>query len=429
MKPLVQIALDFTELDRALKVADEVMACGDVMLEAGTPLIKSCGLEAVRALRKRFPSAVIVADMKVMDTGRMEAEIAFKAGASIVTVMGNASDGTIREAVRAAENYGGRVLADLMEEAATVRRAKAVEDLGCHIIGTHIPIDEQMAGNISFSFLREVAGAVSVPVAVAGGIHPGNAAQAVEAGATILIVGGAVTKSADATAALKDILRAVSTGKPVATRFYQRVSLDGVRDALSRVSTANVSDALHRRGWVSGIVPVVPGARAVGPAVTVRTYPGDWAKPVEAVDLAEPGSVIVVDAGGVPPAVWGELATNSAVARKIAGVVIHGGIRDSTEIRKLGFPAYASLICPAAGEPKGFGEINVPVRFGGQEISPGDWLVCDDDGVVVIPGESVVETANRSMDVLERENRLRHEIEAGGTLAKVAELLKWEKPH
>ena len=428
MKPKLQVALDFTELDRALKVAEEVAAAGEVILEAGTPLIKSCGLEAVRAMRKRFPSAVIVADMKVMDTGRIEAEMAFKAGASVVTVMGNASDGTIREAVRAAGNYGGKVLVDLMEEAATAHRAQEAEKLGCHIIGIHIPIDEQMSGEISFSLLKEVAAAVTVPVAVAGGIHSANAARAVEAGASILIVGGAITKSADARAATRDILSAMETGKIVPTRFYRRVSLDGVKDAFAQVSTANVSDALHRRGWLAGVLPVVRGAKAAGPAVTVRTYPGDWAKPVEAVDLAEPGSVIVIDAGGVPPAVWGELATHSAVARKLAGVVIYGGIRDSADIRALNFPAYASLVCSAAGEPKGFGEINVPVRFGGQEISPGDWIVCDDDGVVAVPKEQVVETANRAMDVLERENRLRKEIDSGGTLARIAELLKWEKP-
>ena len=82
---------------------------------------------------------------------------------------------------------------------------------------------------------------------------------------------------------------------------------------------------------------------------------------------------------------------------------------------------------PNAGEPKGFGEINVPVMVGGISVFPGDWMVGDDDGVMVIPSDKVVEIANRAMDVLEKENRLRAEIQAGSTLSQVAYLEKWEK--
>jgi len=93
----------------------------------------------------------------------------------------------------------------------------------------------------------------------------------------------------------------------------------------------------------------------------VRTYPGDWAKPVEAIDIAERGDVIVIDAGGVRPAVWGELATHSAIQKGLAGTVIDGALRDTYDICKLKFPAFSRLIAPNAGEPKGFGEIGVPV--------------------------------------------------------------------
>ena len=164
-----------------------------------------------------------------------------------------------------------------------------------------------------------------------------------------------------------------------------------------------------------------------GKALTVRTYPGDWAKAVEAIDLAEEGQVIVIDAGGVAPAVWGELATHGAIQKKLAGVVIDGAIRDSHEIRALRFPAFARIISPAAGEPKGFGEIGVPVSVSGTRVFTGDYIVGDDDGVVVIPGQNAAEIINRAMSVLETENRLRKEIDLGSTLAKVAELLKWEK--
>ena len=99
MEPVLQVALDFLNLNRALKVAEEAVAGGVDWLEAGTPLIKSEGLDSIRELRKKFPRATIVADMKIMDVGRMESEAAAKAGANIVCVLGAASDATIRECV------------------------------------------------------------------------------------------------------------------------------------------------------------------------------------------------------------------------------------------------------------------------------------------------------------------------------------------
>jgi len=165
----------------------------------------------------------------------------------------------------------------------------------------------------------------------------------------------------------------------------------------------------------------------VGRALTVRTYPGDWAKPVEAIDIAERGDVIVIDAGGVRPAVWGELATHSAIQKGLAGTVIDGALRDTYDICKLKFPAFSRLIAPNAGEPKGFGEIGVPITVGNQQVETGDWILGDDDGIVVLPKAKAAEYANRGMDVLERENRIREEIKEGSTLSKVTELLRWEK--
>ena len=184
---------------------------------------------------------------------------------------------------------------------------------------------------------------------------------------------------------------------------------------------------MHRSGELKGLQPITPGVKIVGRALTVRTYPGDWAKTVQAVDASEPGQVIVIDAGSVGPAVWGELATHGAVQKKIAGVIINGAIRDVAEIKKLGFPAFAKLVTPTAGEPKGFGEIGVPVTVDGTKVFSGDYIVADDDGVICIPARKAAEVANRAMSVMEMENRLRGEIDKGSTLAKVVDLLKWEK--
>ena len=426
-RPIVQVALDFVDLPRAIEVAREAVAGGADWVEAGTPLIKAEGLGAVRALKAEFPEHTIVADMKTMDAGRTEVEYAAKAGAGVVGVLGAASDSTIKECAEAAGNYGCKLIVDMIEVADPVARAKRAQELGADYIGIHTAIDQQMRGEAPFETLKAVSEAVVVPVSVAGGINSETAAAAVDAGAGIVVVGGAIIKSADATAATAEIRRAVDERVCIETTLYKRAGEADIRGILEQVSTANVSDAWHRQPSLPGIKPLLPGAHLCGPAVTVRTYAGDWAKPVEAIDVCKPGDVLVIDACDATPAMWGELATHSAVVKGLAGLVVWGAIRDTPEIAKMGFPAFSSKVCANAGEPKGLGEIGVPIVIAGQTIAPGDWIVGDDDGVMVLPKSQAVELANRAMDVLEKENRLRGEIDAGKTLAEVAYLQKWEK--
>jgi len=428
-RPILQVALDFVDMARALQLAAEAVEGGADWLEAGTPLIKSVGLDAVRQLKERFPDRVVVADLKVMDAGRIEVEYAAKAGAGVITVLAAAADSTIAECVEAGRHYGAKIAADLINMPDPVRRARELQALGVDYIDVHTPIDVQMRGHLSFDLLREVAGTVETPLCVAGGITGETAADAVAAGARVVIVGGAITKAPDAVAATRAIRAAIDTGAKVATTLYRRATAETIREVLAQVSAANVSDAMHRGGVAPGIAPLAPGMRCFGRAVTVRTAPGDWAKPVEAIDLAGPGDVLVIDVGGVAPAVWGELASNSARVRQIEGVIIDGAARDTGDIQKMDLPLFSKLRCPNAGEPKGFGEINAGVHLSGVPVTPGDWILADDDGVVVIPQERAVEITNRAMDVLERENRIREEILRGSTLSKVIELLKWEKKY
>jgi 3-hexulose-6-phosphate synthase / 6-phospho-3-hexuloisomerase len=425
--PILQVALDFVDLERAIEVAREAVEGGVDWIEIGTPLIKSEGLNAVRAMRQAFPNHTIIADMKTIDAGRTEVETAAKAGANIIDVLGASSDATIAECVDAAHNYGCEIVVDMIEVSDPVERAKAAEKAGANYIAVHTAIDVQMVGGDPFEVLAKVAKAVDIPVACAGGVNSETAAQAVAHGARIVIVGGAIIKSADARQAASEVKQAMVTGVGKATRLYKRVDETDIREALMMVSTANISDAMHRTGDLAGIRPVINGIKMVGPVVTVRTYPGDWAKPVEAIDIATEGEVIIIDAGGQGPAMWGELATHSAMQRRIAGVVADGAVRDTPDIRELGFPVFTKLIMPNAGEPKGFGEINVPIKIAGVRIHPGDWAVGDDDGVMILPKARAAEFANRAMDVLEKENRLRGEIQQGSTLSQVAYLEKWEK--
>ena len=318
-------------------------------------------------------------------------------------------------------------MVDLIGAAQPLKRAKEIEKMGVDYLGIHTSIDEQMRGKDPFSWLREISQTVNIPIAVAGGINSETASKAIEAGASIVIVGGAIIKAKDPQKATQTIKEAIRDKKIIKTKLFKRVGAGEIVKIFHKVSTANLSDAMHRAGEIKGLLRITQAIKLVGPALTVRTYPGDWAKPVEAVDRAKKGEVVVIDAGGVGPAVWGELATHSAVQKGLAGVVIDGGIRDTSEIIKLKFPAYARIITPTAGEPRGFGEIGVPINVGGVRISSGDWLIGDEDGVVVVPQKKAVEIANRAVDVLERENRIREEIKAGGTLSSVTELLRWEK--
>ncbi len=428
MQPALQIALDEVNLDRALQYAKEAAAGGATWIEAGTPLIKAEGLEAVRALKKAFPDLTVIADMKTMDTGAFEVEIAAKAGADVVGILGAASDETFEEAVKAARKYGARVYMDLISVEDKVARAKDAERLGCDYVCLHMGIDDQMVGASPLDILKEISDAVNIPVMAAGGLNTETAGPAVAAGATIVIVGGALTKADDIEAEARKLVQAITDKSVIPTERFKRYSGEGLRDAFLQCSTSNVSDAMHRKGAMdAGILARQTGARIAGRAVTVFTADGDWAKTVEAIDVAQEGDVIVIDQRGGQTAMWGELASESCKLKGIAATVTDGAVRDIDDIREMGFPVWSRHVVPNAGEPKGHGQIGLEIKCGGQVVRNGDWVIADDMGVVVVPQEDAHEVANRALEVKEKEDRLREEIRRGKTLSSVLHLKKWEQ--
>lgn len=418
---ILQVALDFIDMARAMKVAKEVADSAD-WIEAGTPLIKANGMEAVRQLKKAFPGKKIVADLKIADTGDVETEMAAKAGADVVTVLGTMDDQTIIHSVETAKNFGCRVMVDLMNVHNLEEQAKRAEYLGADYILVHTGIDQQMVGKDVFSDLKRVSGLVKIPIAAAGGIKPENIAQAIKGGAEIIIVGGAITKAPDAKKAAAAFKRAAKGLKGGSVKKTQNVE-----EILKQVSTPNVSDAMHRRGEMQGLRQIFLGKKFFGRAFTVRAYPGDWSKTVQAIDAAQKGDVIVIDAHESQVALWGELATQSAISRGIAGLVIDGAVRDVDEIRRMKFPVFARHTSPTAGEPKGMGEMNVLIKCGGVEVEPSDYILADESGVVVIPKKRALEIAKRALYVKEKEDRVKKEISEGKTLGRILELGKWEK--
>jgi RraA family protein len=157
--------------------------------------------------------------------------------------------------------------------------------------------------------------------------------------------------------------------------------------ALGEMVTAHLSDNMSRlQGAAAAIRPMHRGGRLVGTALTVRVAPGDNLMVHKAIDIAAPGDVIVVDAGGVvEQAIIGDIMTSHAAKRGVAGFVIDGAIRDADELRSRDFPVYARGVTHRGPYKNGPGEIGVPVSIGGMVVNPGDIIVGDGDGVVAVP--------------------------------------------
>ena len=164
------------------------------------------------------------------------------------------------------------------------------------------------------------------------------------------------------------------------------VSLELARQFL-QVPVANVSDCMSRMtAGGARLRPMHDGTAMAGPAFTIKTRPGDNLLIHKALKLAQPGDVIVVDAGGdLTNALIGEIMVGEAKLKGLGGIVINGAIRDSAVIRKDGFPVFAAGVTHRGPYKDGPGEINVPIAIDGMVIEPGDLVIGDDDGLLCVP--------------------------------------------
>ena len=205
MLPIVQISLDLTNIDEAIETAALAMRAGVDWLEAGTPLILAEGLNGVKQLRKAFPNTPIVADLKTMDGGYLEAEMMAKAGATHVVVMARAHEETIKCVVKAGHDFGISVMGDNLGCPDMVEAAKWLEDLGCDYVIHHIGYDERRGIAAQgkrmpspMDQLLEVVRAVNVPVQAVGGLTLEQAVRCPEYGAPLVVLGAPLTIDADA---------------------------------------------------------------------------------------------------------------------------------------------------------------------------------------------------------------------------------------
>lgn len=420
--PALQVALDLLSIADALTIAEESVKGGANWLEIGTPLIKNHGMSAVAKLRAAFPSQTIVADMKTMDTGDLEVEMAAKNGADVVCILALASDFTIKRAVNSAKAHDVQVMADLIGVEDKVSRAVELQGLGVNYVLVHTPLDIQKVKlqkvESSLSEIIELKKKLDIPIAVAGGITLETIGFLKDAGAEIFVVGRTITKAKDVTLTTKKLCDAGGIEAEVKTH-EKEPDMEEIIATFERIPTPFVSDAMRRFGAMRGLKTITPGKRVAGKAFTVRALGGDWGKAVKAVDMAEKGDIIVIDAQSVPIAVWGELATLSAIKRGIKGVVIDGGIRDVDDIRELGFPAWARHVVPNAGEPHGHGKLDAKIACCGVPVSPGDMIIADEIGVVVVPKARAVEIMHKAIEVEKKEARYKEEIERGKSLSEI----------
>ncbi|HTP50079.1 MAG TPA: hypothetical protein VMK42_05225 [Anaeromyxobacteraceae bacterium] len=201
--------------------------------------------------------------------------------------------------------------------------------------------------------------------------------------------------------------------------------LTGFKDLLRYDSvTCALSDCMGRlNAMTSDMRPLFEGIRLVGTAVTVKTLASDLAAAFKAIDLCEPGDVVVIDShGSANTAFWGENMTMSGINRGVVAAVIDGACRDVEEVRKLKFPVVCKGFVPNVGSISGYGHVNVEIQCAGVAVAPGDLIVVDGNGVVVVPrGESatILEQARR---LLRTEHVLQEKIRAGATIGQLIDV-------
>jgi regulator of RNase E activity RraA len=184
------------------------------------------------------------------------------------------------------------------------------------------------------------------------------------------------------------------------------------------IPVANVSDCMSRlTGGGPRLRPYHGGGVLSGPAFTVKTRPGDNLMVHKALDIASPGDVVVVDAGGdLTNSIVGEIMISYAINRGLAGIVINGSIRDSDELRKLSFPVYAAGVTHRGPYKSGPGEIGRTIAFDGMVIEPGDLILGDGDGLLCIPFDQVEEVYQAAAAKNKAEDKTLAELKAGGSM-------------
>lgn len=194
----------------------------------------------------------------------------------------------------------------------------------------------------------------------------------------------------------------------------------GLVERFRDLPVANIDDCMGRTAAVDPAIKPLNRAKLLGPAFTIKVPEGDNLMFHKAMDMAQSGDVVVIDAGGSDKrAIFGALMISYCKVRGLAGVIVDGAVRDAEELAAMDFPVYARGITPNGPYKNGPGEINTPIAFGGKVVCPGDIIVGDQDGIIVIKPENAAYLAEKAEGVLEMEN---------GIMKKILEEGSYERP-
>lgn len=207
---LLQIALDFLRIEEALRVAESTLDYVDI-IEAGTPLIKSEGIEVIDILKKKFQSKQIFADLKIMDAGALEAKMAFEVGADMISVCAQASMETIAGTIEETRRQNKKVVIDLIGSRDWLLNSKETKHLSPDFFCIHTGLDEQRRGKKPFGILEVFVREINLPYCIAGGIKPEDITFIMPFQPSIIIVGGYITKAEKPEEAARTIKEMISS--------------------------------------------------------------------------------------------------------------------------------------------------------------------------------------------------------------------------
>lgn len=189
------------------------------------------------------------------------------------------------------------------------------------------------------------------------------------------------------------------------------------------ISTSHLADALQS---LTGSAHVVPEVKSIknglciwGEVVTAHTNSNDWGTVLKAIDMTDAGKILFLKSENADQAIWGELTSKAAQNKKIKGTIVFGAVRDVSAVRSMNYPVFSSAIVPNAGNPLNEGEVNIPLQLEDLIVHPGDFVMADDGGVVVVPHDKLLETLKESLKIRDTEEEILRLLNLGHSLSNI----------
>ncbi|MEN6329701.1 MAG: RraA family protein [Methanobacteriaceae archaeon] len=189
------------------------------------------------------------------------------------------------------------------------------------------------------------------------------------------------------------------------------------------ISTSHLADALKNLTGTShvvpGVKPIKNGFNIWGEVVTAETSSNDWGTVLKAIDQANAGKILFLKSTDDQKAIWGELTSKAAINRKIKGTIVFGAARDVSAVISMDYPVFSRAVVPNAGVSLNEGKVNVPLQIEGLTVTPGDFVMADDGGVVVVPQDKLLETLKESLKIKDKEEEILRLLNEGQSLSKI----------